>query len=96
MVFVSEVSNTSNCACRGFFKTYKEMGSSDQDTLLKFYTQTKDINFVEKAKVLSSESGSLKLQVTPVGETRLPVDEFELKVCICSMHLWRLPSQYII
>ena len=58
------------------------MSSSDQATLKEFYTATENINFVEKAKVLLSSIhiSRLKLQITPVGETRLPSNVVELEV----------------
>ncbi len=58
------------------------MSSSDQATLINFYTATGNINFVQKAKIVLSKTyvAHLKLQSTPVGETRLPSNVFELKV----------------
>ncbi len=58
------------------------MSSSDQATLINFYTATENIKFVEKAKIVLSKThvSHLKLQITPVGETRLPSNVFELKV----------------
>ena len=55
------------------------MTSSDQTILIKFYTATENINFVEKARVVPSMThvSRLKLQITPVGETS---NEFKLKV----------------
>ncbi|KAL0048738.1 hypothetical protein WJX82_009844 [Trebouxia sp. C0006] len=70
------------CSFIGFFKTYKQMSSSEQATLPKFYTATRNTNFVEKAKICPSQAEVLKLQVTPVGETRLPTNALELKVAL--------------
>ena len=58
------------------------MSSSEQATLINFYTATKNIDFVEKAKVVPSVRyvPHLKLRITPVGETRLPSNVLELKV----------------
>lgn len=70
----------STCACRGVFKTYKQMSSSSQTTLLNFYKATKHTLFVEKAKVYPSDEQKLKLRLTPVGETRLPTTVLEMKV----------------
>ena len=72
----------SPCACRGFFKTYKDMSSSHQNTLCDFYEATQDTSFVEE-DLSFSNSESLKLRLTPVGESRLPTTVFEMKVSNC-------------
>lgn len=83
MLQSKQCSDLSPFACRAFFKTYKDMSSSHQATLCNFYTATRDTSFVEKARVCPSATQGLKLQLTPVGEPRLPTTVFEMKVSNC-------------